>query len=88
MEGNRPSDRRSSKMDILMLDEYTTTMIRETHDTVIKLEERMCQHMNNQAIHHDPPCPAAQMLERRVWFLGGMVAAAMAVIEVIKAKIL
>jgi hypothetical protein len=44
-------------------DEY----IRKTHDTVIKMEERLQNHLDNKQVHQLPPCETAKKLEERNW---------------------
>ena len=52
-----------------MTNEERDTIIMNTHDTVVRMDERMSAHIDNMVIHQVPPCKSHETLSARIWGL-------------------
>ena len=50
-----------------MTNDERDNMIRKTHDTVIRLDERLQTHMESAVIHQIPPCEPHRSLVAKMW---------------------
>jgi hypothetical protein len=50
-----------------MNNEERDDMIRNTHDTVIRMSESLNNHVSNCIVHQVPPCEQHKELSKKLW---------------------